>query len=585
MRGWLTGARSLWNQLSGAPDDTWTEEERVLGVTPALVAAVAELVRHPLTFVELPVEQLCAEGAATMGGLSDAQRRHATLAEARCAGLAQLRRRLVPHAMTEEAFWLVYFLLVRRHVVLPEGPARPPARVASGPDWAAALVRQDAGELTALALAHPLPGDTVRGALYRVLLPPAPDAAERCAAAYAVAFGTHVPEHVVFPPRVNAHARSEDVLTDSAGLRALACLALEACAAPQTPALLALLLRLGYSEAEAYCVAKQAAAEGPLELHARTRAARVDELLTAAVPDVAAHLAALRVAPAALVRPSLHTLFGAAEGALDALLLGGGWEVLQWWAAALALLVQPQLVHAEAADALPTWQTCEKRHARHLAALARGLRADVRWAPDTSVPGTPEVAAEAGQLGTFTWMRVRAPSQVLGTGAVGWQLLHHWFPQRFRVAHALALRYSSLQDGISLRTLYARARAATDAPCVLLVSTVARDVFGAYLSAPPFPRPEGGGYGSGECFLFQLAVAGVPHAQRYAARDSACIVTTATELVVGDNALALDAELRAGVSRPARAFALPHPLNTRDGDAGDGCFQCVHCELWQVEPD
>jgi hypothetical protein len=94
-----------------------TAEERSFlrscGIRPPLIEFVIELAKHPETFSNMPLTE---KESCAFKELSPQQMQHATLALKHIPQLGQLRYRLCPGQIKEEAFWRNYFLLCRQQL-------------------------------------------------------------------------------------------------------------------------------------------------------------------------------------------------------------------------------------------------------------------------------------------------------------------------------------------------------------------------------------------------------------------------------------------------------------------------------------
>jgi hypothetical protein len=86
---------------------------RSCGIRPPLIEFVIELAKHPETFSNMPLTE---KDAGAFKELSPQQMQHATLALKHIPQLGQLRYKLCPSQIKEEAFWRNYFLLARQQL-------------------------------------------------------------------------------------------------------------------------------------------------------------------------------------------------------------------------------------------------------------------------------------------------------------------------------------------------------------------------------------------------------------------------------------------------------------------------------------
>ncbi|KAL0721569.1 hypothetical protein Bca4012_036168 [Brassica carinata] len=86
----------------------------VIGVTEELVAFVRDLAMRPETWLDLPLPDEDDDDDDTFNGfeMTDDQHDHAVAVERLVPSLASLRIELCPEYMTENCFWMIYFVLV-----------------------------------------------------------------------------------------------------------------------------------------------------------------------------------------------------------------------------------------------------------------------------------------------------------------------------------------------------------------------------------------------------------------------------------------------------------------------------------------
>ncbi|KAG2327178.1 hypothetical protein Bca52824_009906 [Brassica carinata] len=86
----------------------------VIGVTEELVAFVRDLALRPETWLDLPLPDEDDDDDDTFNGfeMTDDQHDHALAVERLVPSLASLRIELCPEYMTENCFWMIYFVLV-----------------------------------------------------------------------------------------------------------------------------------------------------------------------------------------------------------------------------------------------------------------------------------------------------------------------------------------------------------------------------------------------------------------------------------------------------------------------------------------
>lgn len=239
----------------------------------------------------------------------------------------------------------------------------------------------DLDVLRAQVAEHALPQEgPLRAAVYERLLgtPNEEECAAQMRAAYDERFGVAAPADVLFPPRMNRFARTQDLVTNgphrALALRVVACLQLQQRSAPQLPVVVDALLRLGWSEARTYCHAYALLGEGGV-LSPSARAAgqqMLDALVQGAAPDVHHHLEALGTTASEMLRPSMHTLFHGRDQCVDRLLLCG-WPAVALLGVALCQLLRTKLAQCFRAQLLPTVQGCERRHWAQVLPVARAL--------------------------------------------------------------------------------------------------------------------------------------------------------------------------------------------------------------------
>lgn len=84
----------------------------VVGVTEELVAFVRDLAMRPETWLDLPLPDEDDDDAFNGFEMTDDQHDHAVAVERLVPSLASLRIELCPEYMTENCFWMIYFVLV-----------------------------------------------------------------------------------------------------------------------------------------------------------------------------------------------------------------------------------------------------------------------------------------------------------------------------------------------------------------------------------------------------------------------------------------------------------------------------------------
>ncbi|KAI8928632.1 TLD-domain-containing protein [Entophlyctis helioformis] len=163
------------------------------------------------------------------------------------------------------------------------------------------------------------------------------------------------------------------------------------------------------------------------------------------------------------------------------------------------------------------------------------------------------------------------------------EVLRNFLPPLQREATCLRLVYSIDQDGISLLTLFARARerTPTGGPVLLAVRDASSRVFGAFLSEPPGPRR--GFYGNGACFLWRRNERGSISAYLATGKNSYYILSeSGADLALGGGdgkfGLWIDDQLYKGHTAECPTFD-NEPLIGVDSESG-GAFEIHGLELW-----
>jgi len=87
------------------------KDDSASGITPALIEFVTSLCEHPETFVDFPMD-----GARVRSQLSETQAAHAVAILSAAPALETLRYKIVPRTMSDQKFWMVYFLVVRNYL-------------------------------------------------------------------------------------------------------------------------------------------------------------------------------------------------------------------------------------------------------------------------------------------------------------------------------------------------------------------------------------------------------------------------------------------------------------------------------------
>jgi hypothetical protein len=105
----ITKMASSFLQLE-PEDEEYNDSVRgdIVGVTDEVVAFVRDIAMHPETWLDFPVEDEFDQDF----DMSDAQQEHALAVERLAPRLAALRIELCPCYMTEDCFWMIYFVLL-----------------------------------------------------------------------------------------------------------------------------------------------------------------------------------------------------------------------------------------------------------------------------------------------------------------------------------------------------------------------------------------------------------------------------------------------------------------------------------------
>lgn len=138
------------------------------------------------------------------------------------------------------------------------------------------------------------------------------------------------------------------------------------------------------------------------------------------------------------------------------------------------------------------------------------------------------------------------------------------------------LLYSTAEHGISLQTLYNRAKTGGSAPCLLAVKDTQGNVFGALTSEAW--RLHSRYYGSGESFLFSFFPTFAVH--EWTGANSYFMMGKEDAIAVGGGkgtfGLWLDADFLRGSSGPCETYG------NQEGLTGQPQFECVHVEVWAL---
>jgi hypothetical protein len=262
MNSWVERARRVWSSVTANSVEVkqLSDEDKALSISQVacfcvcvllpsfdglwqpLITYLEELVKHPLTWMEFPMATILEAEGIDLNELhwtpppdrplecplplflSPEQVRHGELVLEHCPELGHLRNRLCPRVMDDEVFWKIYFLLVRRHVKLPERLVSenplPSLRESDGVSWAPGWEQLDNEGLCLVVGEHSLPDNQVRLRVYARLL--SEQHCHDCESGncevllrnrYHDRFGLYPPVDILFPPRVNPFVRTIDMLT------------------------------------------------------------------------------------------------------------------------------------------------------------------------------------------------------------------------------------------------------------------------------------------------------------------------------------------------------------------------------------
>ncbi|KAH9300611.1 hypothetical protein KI387_012194 [Taxus chinensis] len=88
-------------------------EDRVVGLTEEVVGFVDDVTQHPGTWLDFPLDREDGDDF----DMSDIQQEHALAVERYVPSLASLRIELCPGYMSENRFWMIYFVLIHPRLI------------------------------------------------------------------------------------------------------------------------------------------------------------------------------------------------------------------------------------------------------------------------------------------------------------------------------------------------------------------------------------------------------------------------------------------------------------------------------------
>ncbi|KAL2918286.1 oxidation resistance protein 1 [Polyrhizophydium stewartii] len=169
--------------------------------------------------------------------------------------------------------------------------------------------------------------------------------------------------------------------------------------------------------------------------------------------------------------------------------------------------------------------------------------------------------------------------------------LRNFLPPLQRESRRWRLAFSTDQHGMSLRTLFDRARAAASGhghghahhghtPVLLAIQDSHGAVFGAFLSEPPAHKK--GYYGNGSCFLWRKRAHGGINVFLASGRNEFYMLSeSGADLAMGGGdghfGLWIDSDLNHGHSDPCATFDNEALAST------PGAFDIFALELWHLE--
>eukprot|EP01105_Mastigella_eilhardi_P016362 TRINITY_DN3737_c0_g1_i3.p1 TRINITY_DN3737_c0_g1~~TRINITY_DN3737_c0_g1_i3.p1 ORF type:complete len:382 (-),score=94.97 TRINITY_DN3737_c0_g1_i3:74-1219(-) len=190
-----------------------------------------------------------------------------------------------------------------------------------------------------------------------------------------------------------------------------------------------------------------------------------------------------------------------------------------------------------------------------LAAMDRGRTSPPRPSEDIRL-------SEDSRNSVFYRPTIETPSIVVSDSQ--FELLWSYIPQRFAIMDPHLL-YVTERDGFSLATVFSKSR--SYCPLLIIIKTLARHIFGAFITTPLSDLGQSLTGGDGECFLWSIW----PKVGQYCwtpnAQNTQFVVTnsTATTLIFGHGrngpGIELDQELH-GVSGASQTYNNPQLAET-----------------------
>jgi len=226
---------------------------------------------------------------------------------------------------------------------------------------------------------------------------------------------------------------------------------------------------------------------------------------------VTAHMEMLGLPVSSVARPWLSRLFNGvlpftlAVRVLDLWLAGGAFFLLPFTTAVFVHL-EGALTQLHTADAAEEFLSSTLRECTDLEDILRVANAmniterEIKKVVDACrADAAPSLEPRKVNDLVFSVPDATALSVTPALAEVLWS----WLPDRFRQS-APSLLFSTTTDGFNLTTLYTKA--GTISPLLLLISTEAHDLFGAFI-ASSLCTSEPHFYGTGETFVFRLSPA------------------------------------------------------------------------------
>ncbi|KAL1923890.1 uncharacterized protein VTP21DRAFT_6925 [Calcarisporiella thermophila] len=153
-------------------------------------------------------------------------------------------------------------------------------------------------------------------------------------------------------------------------------------------------------------------------------------------------------------------------------------------------------------------------------------------------------------------------------------------PRRFRLSSKWSLLYSLDQHGISMATLYYRARG--KGPCVLVIRDADDMIFGAFVNEGF--KMKTSYYGTGECFLWKYEQestkqAGVVKIYPWTGKNEYMILSEPNFIALGGGDGKFGLWINAGLDR---GHSEPCPTFDNEVLSGSKDFECMELEVWAI---